>query len=101
MSDCSGNPFTWHAEYSTAKKQNQVPWAALEGGVLMQQEIGHGEACASALSKETVSSTLSDGTVKDPNVFQVCSGGMEGKGKKGEGPCNAQTGACQGSKTQG
>jgi hypothetical protein len=101
MADCSGHPFTWHAEYSTAKKQNQVPWAALEGGVLMQQEIGHGEACASALSKETVSQALSNGTFKDPNVFQVCSGGMEGKGKRGEGPCNVQTGTCQGSETQG
>ena len=35
MADCSGTPFTFHAEYSTAKQQNQVPWAALEGGVLM------------------------------------------------------------------
>jgi hypothetical protein len=44
MADCSGTPFSFHAEYSTAKKANQVPWAALEGGVLMEQEIGHGES---------------------------------------------------------
>ena len=37
IADCSGTPFTFHAEYNTAKQQNQVPWAApLEGGVLMQ-----------------------------------------------------------------
>lgn len=40
-------PHTFHAEYSTASQQNQVPWAALEGGVLMQQEIGHFESCNS------------------------------------------------------
>ena len=52
MADCSGTPFTFHAEYSTAKQQNQVPWAALEGGVLMQQEIGHAEVCNSVSNKD-------------------------------------------------
>src|SRR5947209_2933854 len=47
ITDCSGNPFTFHAGYNTARQQNQVPWAALEGGVLMQQEIGHSESCDS------------------------------------------------------
>jgi hypothetical protein len=102
MADCSGNPFTWHAEYSTAKQQNQVPWAALEGGVLMEQEIGHGTACASIAHKDGVSITYSGGTsYKDPNVFQNCAGGQEGKGKKGEGPCNPATGTCVGSETEG
>jgi hypothetical protein len=45
IADCSGSPFSFHAEYDTARQQNQVPWAALEGGVLMQQEIGHFEPC--------------------------------------------------------
>src|SRR5260370_7629762 len=40
---CGGTPFAFHPEYDTASKQNQVPWAALEGGVLMPQEIGHFE----------------------------------------------------------
>ena len=52
MSDCSGVPHTFHAEYSTASQQNQVPWAALEGGVLMQQEIGHSEVCNSVTNKD-------------------------------------------------
>ena len=102
MSDCSGNPFTWHAEYSTAKKQNQVPWAALEGGVLMEQEIGHGESCARLIGKEKVSASFSNGSsYTDPNVYQTCGGGMEGRGKKGEGPCNLTTGACKNSATEG
>src|ERR1700722_6554175 len=44
---CAGTPHTFHAEYSTASQQNQVPWASLEGGVIMQQEIGHFEVCNS------------------------------------------------------
>ncbi len=102
MSDCSGTKHTFHAEYSTAKKGNQVPWADLEGGVLMQQEIGHGEVCNSVSNKLGVSETFSDGTsYKDPNVFQTCNGGPEGKNAKGEGPCNTTTGACQNSTTEG
>ena len=45
MATCDGHPFTFHAEYDTARQQNMVPWSALEGGVLMEQEIGHFEAC--------------------------------------------------------
>ncbi len=102
MSDCSGNKFTWHAEYSTAKKQNQVPWAALEGGVLMEQEIGHGETCARLLHKQTVSASFGNGSsYVDPRVFQTCGGGQEGKRKTGEGPCNLTTGVCKNSRTEG
>ena len=54
IADCSGTPFTFHAEYSTAKQPNQVPWAALEGGVLMQQEIGHSEVCNSVTNQDPV-----------------------------------------------
>ncbi len=54
IADCSGTPFTFHAEYNTAKQQNQVPWAALEGGVLMEQEIGHGESCDSVTNQDPV-----------------------------------------------
>jgi hypothetical protein len=102
MADCTGNPFTWHAEYSTAKKANQTPWAALEGGVLMQQEIGHGEACAGLTNKTPFSMTYSDGSsYSEPNNFQTCTGGQEGKGKKGEGPCNVKTGVCKNGETEG
>ena len=56
IADCTGTPFTFHAEYSTAKQQNQVPWAALEGGVLMQQEIGHSEVCNSVKNQDPFTS---------------------------------------------
>jgi hypothetical protein len=101
MADCSGTPFTFHAEYSSAKKKNQVPWAALEGGVLMQQEIGHFESCTSVTHKDGFSETLGTDTYSDPRVFQSCSRGEEGKKDKGEGPCNAAGTSCQNATTQG
>ena len=98
---CAGAPFSFHAEYNSAKQQNQVPWAALEGGVLMEQEIGHGEACSSVSNKLGYSTTYSDGTFSDPSTDQSCVGGVEGSTSKGEGPCNLSTGLCSHSTTQG
>jgi hypothetical protein len=100
IADCSGTPFTFHAEYNTAAQQNQTPWAALEGGVLMQQEIGHSEVCASLANKHAANFTYPGGqSYSDPNIYDTCVGGSEGNGS-GEGPCNAQ-GICQNATTQG
>jgi hypothetical protein len=96
---CAGMPHTFHAEYSTASQQNQVPWAALEGGVIMQQEIGHFESCNSVAHRLPVSAD--GGAFTDKNVFQTCMGGSEGKKAVGEGPCNPSTGVCQHSTTEG
>ena len=99
IGDCSGNPFTFHAEYSTAKQQNQVPWAALEGGVLMEQEIGHGESCDSLTNQDPFSASFSDGqSYYDSQVFDTCRGGLE-PGATGEGPCSSA--GCQNATTQG
>jgi hypothetical protein len=99
---CNGTLHTFHAEYSTARKGNQVPWADLEGGVLMQQEIGHGESCSSLANQHPFSTTFSDGTsYKDSKIFETCMGGAEGKTAVGEGPCNTSTGACTHSTTEG
>jgi hypothetical protein len=102
IADCSGTPFTFHAEYSTAQQQNQVPWAALEGGVLMQQEIGHSEVCNSVTNQHPVNDSFPGGqSYSDPNVFDTCTGGSEGPNAVGEGPCDAATGVCQNPTTQG
>jgi hypothetical protein len=101
IADCTGTPFDFHAEYSSAQQQNQVPWAALEGGVLMQQELGHFEPCSSVTSAFPVNQTFAGGqTFSDPNVFQTCQGGFE-KSSPGEGPCSVTTGVCQNATTQG
>jgi hypothetical protein len=97
-SDCSGSPFTFHAEYDTAKEQNQVPWAALEGGVLMEQEIGHFEPCTTLANKEDYNQTTG---YDDPNVYQTCNGGIESPTATGEGPCDPTPFLCTGAETQG
>jgi hypothetical protein len=94
---CAGSPFTFHAEYNTASQQNQVPWAALQGGVLMEQEIGHNEVCASLTHKDPFSAS---GLV-DNSASDTCVGGNEGTGKTGEGSCNTTTGVCQHPETEG
>jgi hypothetical protein len=101
IADCTGTPFTWHAEYNTASIQNQVPWAALQGGVLMEQEIGHSEVCSSLRNRDPVNLAYPGGqTFSDPKVFDTCVGGSEGQGKVGEGPCTS-AGICQNAETQG
>jgi hypothetical protein len=69
--DCSGTPFTFDAEYNTARQQNQVPWAALEGGVLMQQEIGHGEVCNAVTNKDPAVNPAGATGYTGPNVFDT------------------------------
>jgi hypothetical protein len=98
---CDGTPFNFHPEYNTARQQNQVPWAALEGGVLMEQEMGHFETCASITNSFPYTATLNGQTFVDPSTAQTCVGGSEGAGKTGEGPCSVTTGLCQNATTQG
>jgi hypothetical protein len=98
--NCAGTPHTFHAEYNTASKNNQVPWAALEGGVLMQQETGHSEVCGSLANSDPETAF----GVVDSHVFDTCVGGSEGGSTDpttGEGPCNANTGVCQNATTEG
>ena len=96
---CNGFPFSFHAEFSTAKQGNIVDWAALEGGVLMQDEIGHFEPCATMANSETVSSP----GFTDTHVSQTCSTGFENSSSTGEGPCSvvAMVLVCTGGNTEG
>ena len=91
IADCSGTPFTFHAEYSSARQINQVPWAALEGGVLLEQEIGHSEACSSVRNQDPFAVTYPDGSsYSDPNTYDNCVGGSEGASSGGEPPAETQ-----------
>jgi hypothetical protein len=94
IADCSGTPFAFHPEYNTAAPQNQVPWAALEGGVLMQQEIGHFESCKKV---ENPIGFISF----DPQTYENCIGGVDHG--NGEGPCifGQSSIDCQGATTEG
>jgi hypothetical protein len=102
INTCDGTPFTFHAEYSTAAPQNGVPWAALEGGVLMEQEIGHSEVCSSLTNQDPFSESFANGqSYTDTSTYDTCVGGSEGPGQVGEGPCSPTTGLCQNAETQG
>ena len=99
ISTCAGTPYTFHAEYSTASQQNQVPWAALEGGVLMQQEIGHAEVCASPTTRTR---DLRVRRPTDKQVFDTCVGGSEGaRARRAKAPATPTTGVCTGAETEG
>jgi hypothetical protein len=99
---CMGVPFTFHAEYNTARVQNQVPWAALEGGVLAQQETGHFESCNSVSGQDPFQIKFADGqSFIDRQAFDVCHGGNEPRSARGEGPCNLKTLTCTNAQTEG
>jgi hypothetical protein len=81
ISTCDGTPFTFHAEYNTASINNRVPWAALEGGVLMEQEVGHSEVCNSLKYQDPFSASYPGGqSFADSYTYDTCVGGSEGPG---------------------
>ncbi|MGH7922009.1 MAG: hypothetical protein ACREQM_19000 [Candidatus Dormibacteraceae bacterium] len=71
--DCSGTPFNFQPEYSTASPANIVPWAADLGDVSEAVETGHFEACTKVTSPASypLTATLSD------TYWNVCKGPYE------------------------
>ncbi|HUY97109.1 MAG TPA: hypothetical protein VMW47_05765 [Verrucomicrobiae bacterium] len=99
--DCSGHPFSFHAEFSSASPQNQVPWAAAEGSVMLANELGHFTPCSSVSHPFPYSLQYPGGqSFVDTAVSQTCVGGFEAT-KSGEGPCSTTTGTCQSPTTEG
>lgn len=82
LTNCSGTPFNFQPEYSTAAKQNIVPWAALQTNISTEFETGHWEPCTglSQPSKYTLSPGVSD------TYYNTCHGPYEtfGKAEAGE-----------------
>jgi|SRR5579863_77521 len=74
--NCSGTPFNFEPEYSTAAKANIVPWAALETNISTQFEIGHFEPCTSV----TDASFLSFSTGATDEFWNHCHGPYEANG---------------------
>jgi hypothetical protein len=102
LKTCDGTPHTFHAEYNTAAINNRVPWAALEGGVLMEQEVGHSEVCNYLKYQDPFSEKFANGqSYTDERSYDTCMGGSEGPHAVGEGPCNPKTGICKHAETQG
>ena len=101
IADCSGTPFTFHAEYSTAEQQNQVPWAALEGGVLMEQEIGHSEVCNSVTNQDPFTHDLPGRPVLQRPEHLRHLRGRHGRPERRPVRARVPSTACQNATTQG
>ena len=70
--DCSGTPFNFQPEYSSAKPQNIMPWGIGPYKINTEFEIGHFEPC----TRVTGRSTLTDGAFTD-TYFNRCHGPYE------------------------
>ena len=81
IGNCRGVPFNYESEYNRALPQNLVPWAALEGGILTEYEIGHFTPCTS-LSNEVFQDF---GTFTDP-TWLTCHGPYEPADDGGPNP---------------
>jgi hypothetical protein len=77
IADCSGTPFNFQPEYSTAKPGNVASWTALQTNISTQFETGHWESCT------TLSNPFTSNPV-DPadtgGTFNGCSGPYESAG---------------------
>jgi hypothetical protein len=82
IADCSdGVPFNYEPEYSTAKQQNIVPWAALQTDISTQFEIGHFTPC------QTLSNPASGGLLAFTNgdpYWLTCNGPYESSSDSAE-----------------
>lgn len=82
IADCSGTPFNYEPEYSSASKANIVPWAALQTDISTQFEIGHWTPCTSLSDPAT--GGLLGLTLGDP-FFLTCNGPYEAASDSGSG----------------
>ncbi|HEU5214508.1 MAG TPA: hypothetical protein VFU30_03115 [Gaiellaceae bacterium] len=75
FADCSGIPFNYEPEYSSAAKANVVPWGAIAADISTEFEIGHATPCTS-LSDLSTNFGLDFITGGDP-FFLTCHGPYE------------------------
>jgi hypothetical protein len=88
--DCSGTPFNFQPEYSTAATSNIIPWAALQTDISTEYEIGHWEACTSLTkpSQETLPDGITDQTWNDCHgPYETGPGDGSGTVEPTDAPC--------------
>ncbi|MBV9379161.1 MAG: hypothetical protein JOY82_10690 [Streptosporangiaceae bacterium] len=83
INDCSGTPFNYEPEYSTAAVNNIVPWAADQVDVSTQYETGHFIACSSVSKPISVNTVPGYSFVTDI-TWNKCHGPYENAGSGGE-----------------
>jgi len=80
---CSGTPYNFEPEYSTAAAANVIPWAALQTNISTEFETGHWEACTSVTDAGTL--TIAPGLTD--TYYNKCHGPYEtGRGDKSGSP---------------
>jgi hypothetical protein len=86
MADCSGTPFNFQPEYSTAAKSNFIPWAALQTNISTEFEIGHFTPCTSLAKPASlaVAPGISD------TYWNVCHSPYETAARGGDGKGQAE-----------
>jgi hypothetical protein len=87
--DCSGQPFNFQPEYSTASVNNYIPWAALRTNVSTEFEIGHFEPCTSvteAFPGNPIDPADTGGAYNECVGAYETAGGAEGP-ESGDGLC--------------
>ena len=84
--DCSGTPFNYQPEYSSAASANTVPWAAIQTDISTEFEIGHFIACTSV----TGLLGYGAGGSGDP-IYNSCNGQYEAAAPGGDGFSSAET----------
>jgi hypothetical protein len=70
--DCSGTPFNFQPEYSSARAQNIIPWGIGPYMINDEFEVGHFEACNQAVG----SAVFTEGDFTD-TYYQYCRGPYE------------------------
>jgi hypothetical protein len=78
IADCSGTPFNFAPEYSSARAQNILPWGIGPYMIDTQFEIGHFEGCTSV----SQASSFTIGTFTD-KYYLNCHGPYEAVADKG------------------
>ena len=86
MRDCTGTPFNYQPEYSTAKRNNVSPWGAIAGNITTQFEIGHFEPC----SNVTREATFTAGPGITDTYWKECHGPYENAAPSGDGGHHAE-----------
>jgi hypothetical protein len=84
INDCSGTPFNYEPEYSSAKAGNIVPWAADQVNISTQYETGHFEACSRVTQPFSVNTVPFPGLADFTDVtWNKCHGPYEDAAPKG------------------
>ncbi len=77
IANCAGTPYNFQPEYSTAKRANIVPWAALQTNISAEYETGHWESCTT-LSQRFTTNPIDPADTG--GSYNQCSGPYESAG---------------------